>query len=82
MKNYYDFIISVYENDTDTFFKFVEFEYKIAIYQRNSTKRNNLLRVIKTQLLLVYSIKVEGVIHTPSKIVELLNIINSHLNNE
>lgn len=75
-------LLSVYANDTNTFINFIEYEYKIAINYTNSKERTSLLRAIKTQLLVVYGVKVEGVPDTPSKIVDLLDIVNSHLNNE
>ncbi len=82
MKDYYEFIIGVYVNDTQFFFNSIKFELNKIILQKNNRERNKILRRIKSDLLLVYGIKVEGVDNTPSRIIELLNIINALLNNE
>lgn len=57
----------------------MEYEFKIAIDYKNKQKRTRLLRAIQMKLLVVYGIKVEGVSDTPSKIVDLLQTIDSLL---
>ena len=57
----------------------MEYEFKIAIDYKNKQKRTTLLRAIQMKLLVVYGIKVEGVSDTPSKIVDLLQTIDSLL---
>jgi hypothetical protein len=82
MFDYFNIVQSVYENDTFLFLNLVEKEYQIAINQTSTNKRNSLLRALRTQLLLVYGKKVEGVCKTPSRIVDLLDLIENHFNNE
>lgn len=79
MREYYDLTISVFEKDTNAFIDIMEYEFKIAIDYKNKQKRTTLLRAIQMKLLVVYGIKVEGVHQTPSKIVDLLDIVNSLL---
>ncbi len=82
MNDYYEFIIGVYANDTQFFINSIKFELSKAILQKSNRERNKILRRIKSDLLLVFGIKIEGVDNTPSRIIELLNIINALLNNE
>lgn len=79
MREYYDLIISVFEKDTNAFMDIMEYEFRVAIDYKNKQKRTTLLRAIQMKLLVVYGIKVEGVSDTPSKIVDLLELVNSLL---
>lgn len=79
MREYYDLIISVFEKDTNAFMDIMEYEFRVAIDYKNKQKRTTLLRAIQMKLLVVYGIKVEGVTNTPSKIVDLLELVNSLL---
>ncbi len=79
MREYYDLIISVFEKDTNAFMDIMEYEFIVAIDYKNKQKRTTLLRAIQMKLLVVYGIKVEGVSDTPSKIVDLLELVNSLL---
>ncbi len=79
MREYYDLMISVFEKDTNAFMDIMEYEFIVAIDYKNKQKRTTLLRAIQMKLLVVYGIKVEGVSDTPSKIVDLLELVNSLL---